>query len=202
MLLIFSACACALWWITTRPLYLGVYTRALASRRLGIPIGSDASAERWSVSSVAVSRTVASLFLPLALWALAGSHSSFCCLLQFPFAHNEQYFAVPTTDHHSGRKGVAAVSPPLEADGVRVVLAMVHWQRIAGYLQSSMEGGGSWAVSIPGVLSSLNPFFPIQKCMILHPVVFGTGCPGGRRVLRLVVLPPVSSGDPGILCSA
>ncbi len=91
-----------------------MYTLALARRRLGIPIGSDAAAERWSVSSVDVSRTVACPLLPLALWALAGSHSSFCCVLHFPFAHNEQSFAVPTTGPHSGRKGSGAVSLPLE----------------------------------------------------------------------------------------
>ncbi len=84
---------------------LGVYILALARRRLRIPIGSDAAAERWSVSSVDVSRIVACPLLPLALWALAGSHSPFCCVLHFPFAYNEQSFAVPTTGPHSGLKG-------------------------------------------------------------------------------------------------
>ncbi len=54
-----------------------VYTRALARRRFGIPIGSDAAAERWSVSSVDVSLTAPCPSLPLALWAFAGSHSFF-----------------------------------------------------------------------------------------------------------------------------
>jgi len=92
-----------------------VYTRALARRRLGIPIGNDAAAERWSVSSVEVSLIAACPLLPLALWALAGNHSSFLWVPQVPLAHNEQSAAVPTIGAHFGRWGVG-VLPPLEAD--------------------------------------------------------------------------------------
>ncbi len=43
---------------------LGVYSRALARRRLGIPMGSYAAAEIWSVSSVKVILTAAGPFYP------------------------------------------------------------------------------------------------------------------------------------------
>jgi hypothetical protein len=108
---------------------LGVYTLALARRRLGIPIGSDAAAERWSVSSVDVSLTAACPLLPLALWALAGSHSPFCCELHFPFAHNEQSFAVPTVGPHSVylvEKGVLQFGLLWKSTGFVGALTRVH----------------------------------------------------------------------------
>jgi hypothetical protein len=125
---------------------LGVYTLALARRRLGIPIGSDAAAERWSVSSVDVSLTAACPLLPLALWALAGSHSPFCCELHFPFAHNEQSFAVPTVGPHSGRKGGAAVWPPLEVDGFRGGVDKGTLTVNCWIFAVFNGGGGNWAV--------------------------------------------------------
>ncbi len=66
---------------------LGVYIRALARRRLGIPIGNDTAAEWLSVSSVEISLMDAFPFLPLALCTLAGNHSPLGRELHAPLAH-------------------------------------------------------------------------------------------------------------------
>ncbi len=127
-----------------------MYILALARQRLGIPIGSEAAAERWSVSSVDVSRAAACPFLlvePRSLRSTSGimgtSWQPFILSLRTTFfAYNEQYLAAPTTAPILVERG--GVLPPLEVDDVGGGPDNGTLVDDCFYVQSSMEGGSSW----------------------------------------------------------